>query len=345
MKAVTIGSYGDSSVLHLVEDLPRPIPQPHQILVNIKSSSINPIDVMKRQGYGKTIFEKQRKNTFPWILGSDFSGVVAGVGNKVTRIKEGDKVWGCTSSPNSGTYCDYSIFNQEEVSFKPKNLSFSEAATIPYAALTTWSGIVRWAGLRPLDLKDKRVLIKAASGGVGTIAVQLLKHWGAFISTTSSEKNKDLLSNLGADNTINYQKECFSKLLTDYDLVYDCLGYFGGDEEVKKTISILNKISTSNYITLNHPFIKEIDSKGLLRGLPSALMKRQNMKRLYSPIGVHWSLYRPSLSGLEEIGRLVNEGIIKPVIDSSIELDEIQKGHIRMESSRTVGKISLNIND
>ena len=168
--------YGDSSVFEQINELPIPSTNRNEVLVKVKSTSVNPIDLMKREGYGKTIFEKQRKQLFPWILGSDVSGIIKEVGSKVTKFKEGDEVYGSSSNPNSGTYCEYAAFNQNEIDFKPNNLSFNEAASLPYVAITTWTALIRWAGIRPQDLKDKKVLIQAGSGGVGTFAIQLLKY-------------------------------------------------------------------------------------------------------------------------------------------------------------------------
>ena len=204
--------YGDSSVFEQINELPIPSTNRNEVLVKVKSTSVNPIDLMKREGYGKTIFEKQRKQLFPWILGSDISGIVMKVGSKVTKFKEGDEIYGSSSSPNSGTYCEYAVFNQNEIDFKPNNLSFNEAASLPYVAITTWTALIRWAGIRPQDLEDKKVFIQAGSGGVGTFAIQLLNYWGAKIATTCSESNHVLVKKLGAETAINYNTQRFQRL-------------------------------------------------------------------------------------------------------------------------------------
>ena len=121
MHAAVIRTYGDESVFEIQDNLTLPEPKSNQVLVKISASSVNPIDLMKRQGYGRSIFEKQRTVNFPWVVGSDFSGHVARVGNKVRRFKEGDEVWGCTSKASSGTYAEYAAKDQEEVNDKPKN--------------------------------------------------------------------------------------------------------------------------------------------------------------------------------------------------------------------------------
>ncbi len=343
MFGMPINRYGDASVFEASKELSTPSVNANEVLIKVKSSSVNPIDLMKREGYGKTIFEKQRKRLFPWILGSDVSGIVKSVGSKITKFKEGDEVWGSTSSPKCGTYCEYAVFNQNEIDLKPENLSFNEAASLPYVALTTWAALIRWAALRPQDLEDKKVFVQAGSGGVGTFAIQLLRHWGAKVATTCSKENHNLVQELGAEITIDYRKEEFSDLLEGYDLVFDCLGDFGGVDSVTKCLNILKANATSHYISLNHAFIRTIDEKGLLLGLPAALKLRYQVKKSAKPINFHWSLYRPSSSGLSELGRMVRAEIIKPVIDSIYPLENIKEAHEKIATSHARGKVVIEV--
>ena len=243
MHAAVIRTYGDESVFEIQDNLTPPEPKSNQVLVKISASSVNPIDLMKREGYGRSIFEKQRRINFPWVIGSDFSGQVVSTGNKVTRIKEGDEVWGCSSNASSGTYAEYAAIDQEEVNIKPKNLTFEEAASLPYVFLTTWSAIVRWAGLRPQDLNERKVFIQGGAGGVGTAAIQLFNHWGCEVSSTCSGINVDLLQSLGAKKVINYESELFQEALDDHDIVYDLLGDSVLDDSIEECCKILKKNS------------------------------------------------------------------------------------------------------
>ena len=345
MRVATISEYGDLSVFNYQEGFKIPIVKTNQILVEIKATSINPIDLMKREGYGKAVFEKQRSSKFPWILGSDVSGIVKKVGSKVKKFQEGQEIWGCISEASRGTYAEYAILYENEIEEKPKNLSFVEAASIPYVGLSTWSALIRWAGLRPNDLFNKEVFIQAGAGGVGTFAIQLLNYWGARITTTCSEKNNKLLLRLGAKKTIDYNKEDFDKHLSDLDISLDLVGNLGDPGSVLKTINILKKSSSSHYITLNHPFLKIIDNKGFLLGIPSALFERQKMKRIHSPINIHWSIFRPSISGLQEITRLVEESKIKPIIDSIFSLEDIVEAQKKVATSHAVGKVVVKVSD
>ena len=341
MYAAVIESYGDETNFKINESIALPEPKQNQVLVKIKASSVNPIDLMKREGYGSAIFEKQRRQNFPWILGSDFSGNVVRAGNKVKRFKEGDEVWGCTSNASAGTYAEYVVINQEEVNFKPKNLTFEESASLPYVFLTTWSAIIRWAGLRPKDLIEKKVFIQGGAGGVGTTAIQLFRHWGSNISSTCSEGNIELLKSLGVNEIIDYRRDSFQEALKDYDLVYDLLGDSVLENSIEECCKVLKKDASSHYITLTHPFINTMDSKGLFLGIPHALLLRQKLKAAYKPINVHWSIYRPSLSGLQELTYLAEENIIKPVIDSTYSLSEIAKAHEKVATGHSSGKVVI----
>ena len=341
MYAAVIESYGDETNFKINESIALPEPKQNQVLVKIKASSVNPIDLMKREGYGSAIFEKQRRQNFPWILGSDFSGNVVSAGNKVKRFKEGDEVWGCTSNASAGTYAEYVVINQDEVNFKPKNLTFEESASLPYVFLTTWSAIIRWAGLRPKDLIEKKVFIQGGAGGVGTTAIQLFRYWGSNISSTCSERNIELLKSLGVNEIIDYRKNSFQEALKDYDLVYDLLGDSVLENSIEECCKVLKKDASSHYITLTHPFINTMDSKGLFLGIPHALLLRQKLKAAYKPINVHWSIYRPSLSGLQELTYLAEENIIKPVIDSTYSLSEIAKAHEKVATGHSSGKVVI----
>ena len=341
MYAAVIENYGDESIFKIDESVILPEPKQNQVLVKVNASSVNPIDLMKREGYGSAIFEKQRRQNFPWILGSDFSGNVVSAGNKVKRFKEGDEVWGCTSNASAGTYAEYVVINQDEVNFKPKNLTFEESASLPYVFLTTWSAIIRWAGLRPKDLIEKKVFIQGGAGGVGTTAIQLFRYWGSNISSTCSEGNIELLKSLGVNEIIDYRRNSFQEALKDYDLVYDLLGDSVLENSIEECCKVLKKDASSHYITLTHPFINTMDSKGLFLGIPHALLLRQKLKAAYKPINVHWSIYRPSLSGLQELTYLVEENIIQPVIDSTYSLSEIAKAHEKVATGHSSGKVVI----
>ena len=344
MYAVTIKEYGDEAKLKLENNVVMPQPKSNQVKVRVKASSVNPIDLMKRTGYGRAIFEKQRKTLFPWILGSDFSGTVVEVGSKVINYSVNDEVWGCTSNANSGTHAEFVCVDVDEITRKPTNIDHLKAASLPYAALTTWSALVRWSGLRPNDLEGKRVFIQGGAGGVGCFSIQLFKNLGCKVTTTCSEKNIELVKSLGADEVIDYNKTSFDEVLEDFDIAYDLLGENVLENSIEKCCKILKKNSDSHYITLTHPLVNTLDNKGILLGVPHALYLRHKQKNQYHPINVHWSIYRPSLSGLEQLTSLVEDESIKPVIDSVYPIENLEEAHRQLAKGHVSGKIIIDHN-
>ena len=341
MYAVTINKYGDVSNLQIKEDLDVPKPKSNQLLVKVNASSVNPIDLMKREGYGKTIFEKQRKPLFPWVLGSDFSGTVVEVGSKISGFNFDDEVWGCSSNANSGTHSEFVCIDVDEVTHKPRNINHLEAASLPYAALTTWSALVRWSGLRPNDLSGKKVFIQGGAGGVGCFSIQLFKSLGCEVATTCSKKNIELVKSLGANQVIDYNEQNFEDVLHDFDIAYDLLGESVLNNSIEKCCNILNNSSDSHYITLTHPLVNTLDSKGLLMGVPHALYLRQKQKQKFNPINIHWSIYRPSLSGLEQLTQLVEDETIKPIIDSIYPIGDLSSAHEKIATGHVSGKVVI----
>ena len=341
MYAVTINKYGDVSNLQIKEDLDVPKPKSNQLLVKVNASSVNPIDLMKREGYGKTIFEKQRKPLFPWVLGSDFSGTVVEVGSKISGFNIDDEVWGCSSNANSGTHSEFVCIDVDEVTHKPRNINHLEAASLPYAALTTWSALVRWSGLRPNDLSGKKVFIQGGAGGVGCFSIQLFKSLGCEVATTCSKKNIELVKSLGANQVIDYNEHNFEDVLHDFDIAYDLLGESVLNNSIERCCNILKNSSDSHYITLTHPLVNTLDSKGLLMGVPHALYLRQKQKQKFNPINIHWSIYRPSLSGLEQLTQLVEDETIKPIIDSIYPIGDLSSAHEKIATGHVSGKVVI----
>ena len=341
MYAVTINKYGDVSNLQIKEDLDVPKPKSNQLLVKVNASSVNPIDLMKREGYGKTIFEKQRKPLFPWVLGSDFSGTVVEVGSKISGFNIDDEVWGCTSNANSGTHSEFVCIDVDEVTHKPRNINHLEAASLPYAALTTWSALVRWSGLRPNDLSGKKVFIQGGAGGVGCFSIQLFKSLDCEVATTCSKKNIELVKSLGANQVIDYNEQNFEDVLHDFDIAYDLLGESVLNNSIERCCNILKNSSDSHYITLTHPLVNTLDSKGLLMGVPHALYLRQKQKQKFNPINIHWSIYRPSLSGLEQLTQLVEDETIKPIIDSIYPIGDLSSSHEKIATGHVSGKVVI----
>src|SRR3954451_7783341 len=203
MKAFIVDRYGSNHQLRF-GDMPEPQLR-DDVLVQVHAAGVNPLDSKIRNGEFKLILPYR----LPLILGNDVAGIVVRVGRNVRRFKPGDEVYARPDKDRIGTFAEYIAMNEADVALKPRNLSMEEAASIPLVALTAWQALVERAKLK----KGQKILIHAGSGGVGTIAIQLAKHLGATVATTTSSANADLVRILGADIVIDYRKQDFEKVL------------------------------------------------------------------------------------------------------------------------------------
>src|SRR5216117_1233850 len=208
MKALVLKRYGglDQGVF---ADIPKPALKPDEILVRVHAAGLNPIDYMIPKGTFKPMLRFQ----LPATLGSDLAGVVVEVGIRVTRFKPGDAVFASIFGLGTGALAEFAVVPENAAAFKPANLDFVQAASIPMVGLTSWQALKERARLEP----GQKVFIPAGSGGIGTFAIQLAKHLGAQVATTTSGGDVDLVRRLGADVVIDYKRRSFEQELRDYD--------------------------------------------------------------------------------------------------------------------------------
>jgi NADPH:quinone reductase-like Zn-dependent oxidoreductase len=226
MKALTFKRYGKSPDIGFA-DLPRPTPKADELLVQVHAAGVNPIDNMIPTGMFKPVLHFQ----LPATLGSDLAGVVIEVGSRVTRFKPGDAVFANIFDLGIGSIAEFAVVPERAAALKPANLDFVQAASIPMVGLTSWQALKERLNLRA----GQKLFIPAGSGGIGTFAIQLAKHLGAKVGTTTSTSNVDLVRRLGADEVVDYKKQEFEKVLRGYDAV---LGTIRGDA-IEKSIGIL----------------------------------------------------------------------------------------------------------
>ncbi|MGE5296650.1 MAG: NADP-dependent oxidoreductase [Solirubrobacterales bacterium] len=308
MKAVRMHSYGGPEVL-VYEDVPRPRAGKGDVLVQVYAAGVNPVDWKVREGYAK---DRLGQN-LPLILGWDVSGVVEEVGPGVSRLKVGDAVFSRPDSSRDGAYAEYIAIRESLVALKPKSVDHVHAAAIPLAAMTAWQALFDVGGLA----RGQRVLIHAAAGGVGTYAVQLAKWKGAYVFGTASTRNQEFLHSLGADSAIDYQSVAFETVVEDVDVVFDTIG----GETQARSWSVLKKGGILVSI-VQPPSEKEAAAHGV----------RQAFHYL-----------DPKLSELEEIGRLVDAGKVRPIVDTVLPLSEARRAHEMSQTGHTRGKIVLKI--
>jgi len=225
MKAVRLLEYGGKLVF---DEVPTPAIAPDEILVKVKSTAVNHVDLVKASGTARQIFPLD----LPWIPGHEFSGVIEQVGNDVTAYSPGDAVFGATSG--MGSYAGYLAVKAAVIAKKPSNLSFEEAASVPVAAQTAWHGIFTHGHLE----KEQTILIHGGAGAVGAYAVQLASHAGATVIATASGGDETYLTSIGASRVIDYRKAQFEKVLREkVDVVFDLVG---GDTQ-KRSFLVLKE--------------------------------------------------------------------------------------------------------
>ncbi|MGN8068575.1 NADP-dependent oxidoreductase [Mucilaginibacter sp. 22184] len=225
MKAIQMTGYGDSSVLK-IENIAQPVPATGQVLIKIAATTINPFDMKIRSGAMKQFIPIP----IPFVPGTDFSGTVEETGENVTRLKKGDKVFATTFG---GTYAEYIVMDEKNVSLIPNNVSLNEAAALAVPLNTAYSVLIEGANLQA----GQKVLIHGAAGAVGIALVQMAKALGAYVIGTASAKGKDLIKSLGADEAIDYKTQDFGQLVHDVDLVIDGVG----GETQQKSYAVVKK--------------------------------------------------------------------------------------------------------
>lgn len=217
MKAAQIDSYGGKSVVHTTEDAPKPAVGAGQVLVEVHAAGVNPFDRKVREGLARSMAEL----SFPATLGGDFAGIVAEVGEGVANVQAGDEVYGQANAlGGQGSYAEFTTVKTTALAHKPKNIDLIHAAAAPLAAVSAYQALVETMQLQP----GQKILIHGGAGGIGTFAIQLAKHIGAYVATTAAADSADYVKQLGADEVIDYQSQDFSAILKDYDAVYDTVG-------------------------------------------------------------------------------------------------------------------------
>ncbi|MEE9207543.1 MAG: NADP-dependent oxidoreductase [Gemmatimonadota bacterium] len=330
MKAWFIRRYGGPEVLEL-GNVPEPAVGSHDVLVAIRAASVNPIDWKTRRGDTKRIL----KHDFPFVLGNDLSGVVEQTGAAVSRFSVGDEVFGRPNKSRIGTFAERIAVNADEIALKPKRCNHAAAASIPLAGLTAWQALTEAAPVLP----GHKVLIQAGAGGVGTLAIQLAKHLGAYVATTASAPKHELVRSLGADQPIDYRSEDFSRILTGYDMVLDATG----GETLHRAFSVLRPGGTVVGITgpPDADFAREWNLGPLARIAVYFMGRSVQRRARRAQCRYKFLLMRSSGSQLEEICRLVDDNVIEPVLDRVFPFRETDAAIRYAETGRATGKVVI----
>lgn len=332
MKAFILEQYGKKSRVRVVE-MPEPELGDDDVLVKVHAAGVNVLDAKIKNGEFKLVLPYR----LPLILGHDVAGVVVRVGLGVRRFKPGDEVYSRPDDFRIGTFAELIAIKEASLAIKPTTLTMEEAASIPLVGLTAWQALIEKANLK----KGQKVFIQAGSGGVGTFAIQLAKHLGAFVATTTSTANVDWVKRLGADVVIDYKRDGFENVLQDYDVVLNSQG----SETLAKSLSILKP--GGKLISISGPpdpaFGQEIKApwfvKIILRLLSSGIRRKSRRRN----VSFSFLFMKANGGQLREIATLIDSGAIRPVVDRIFPFDETQEAIAYVETGRAKGKVVVKI--
>jgi NADPH:quinone reductase-like Zn-dependent oxidoreductase len=309
MKAIQIEEFGGRNMLEL-NNVAIPEAGAEDVLIKVKSASVNPVDWKIREGH----LQPMLNHTLPLTIGWDVAGEVVAVGDKVSHLKMGDAVYSRPEITKNGTFAEYIVASADEVALKPESLSWQEAAGVPLAALTAWQALYEISELKA----EERVLIHGGSGGVGQFAIQLAKLRGAYVYTTTSAKNTDLVLSLGADQAIDYHQEDFSEL-KDLDVVFDTIG---GETQANSWSTLKPK---GRLVSVAEPPDEETAKK--------------------HDVNAFFCFVQPNRKQLEQLAELADSGKLKVNIDSEFTLEQAAQAHAHSENGHARGKIIVNVQE
>ncbi|MFB8443132.1 zinc-binding dehydrogenase [Streptomyces niveus] len=309
MRVVELVRFGDADTAFATRELPRPTPGPGQLLVRVEATSVNPLDLQTRRG------DYRDEVALPAVIGNDVSGVVVGTGPGADDFRPGDEVWYLAPVfTGQGTYAEFHVVDQAVVARKPAGLSHVEAAGLALVGMTAWEGLVERAGLRV----GERVLVHGGAGGVGSVAVQLAGALGAEVVTTARARDHELVTGLGADHVIDFSAGDYVpqvRALGGVDVVLDTVG---GD-----TLSRSPEILADRGRVVSIVDIAD----------PQNLLAAWGVNATY-----HFVFVSPGRAKLDALGRLVDQGKLRPVIGAVLPLADVARAHTLLEGGPTTGE-------
>jgi NADPH:quinone reductase-like Zn-dependent oxidoreductase len=332
MKAFILERYGKKRALRLAK-MPTPELRDDEVLVQVHAAGVNLLDSKIRDGEFKLILPYR----LPLILGHDVAGEVIKVGPRVRQFNPGDEVYARPDDFRIGTFAEFVPVKEASLALKPKSLTMEEAASIPLVALTAWQALVEKADLK----KGQKVFIQAGSGGVGTFAIQLAKHLGATVATTTSTTNVALVKSLGADVVVDYKTQDFEDVLRDYDVVLNSQD----GKTLEKSLRVLK--AGGKLISISGPpdpeFGKEIGAPGFVKLVMRLLSLGIRRKAKGRGVSFSFLFMKANGSQLREITRLVDAGAIRPVMDQVFPFESTNEAMAYVESGRAKGKVVIKV--
>lgn len=332
MKAFVIDRYKRSDCGHIA-DVATPVPTAGQVLVRVEAAGVNVLDSKIRRGEFKLILPYK----FPLVLGNDLAGVVVEVGPSVRRFKVGDEVFARPDKNSIGTFAEFIAVDEADLAIKPPSITMREAASVPLVGLTAWQALVERANVQA----GQRVFVQAGAGGVGTFAIQLAKHLGATVATTTSDADTEMAQGLGADVVIDYRTQDFEAVLDGYDVVLN-------SQDAKSLDKSLRVVKPGGkVISISGPpdpaFADEIGAPWFVK--PILRVASARARRKAKALGVDYSFLfmRAEGSQLAEIASLIESGAIRPVVEKVFAFDDTKQAIASVEGGRTKGKVVISM--
>lgn len=332
MKAFVVEKYGKDGLR--AADLPTPSVGRGDVLVRVSAASINPLDKMTRDGEFKRIIKRK----LPFVLGHDLAGVVIEVGDDVRDFKVGDEVYGRPRDLRAGTFAELISVDEHDIALKPESLTLPESAAVPLVALAAWQILVDRADVQP----GQKVLVHAGAGGLGSTVIQLAKHLGATVATTTSTGTVELVRELGADVVVDYTTEDFANVLSGYDLVVDSLG--GANLEKSLTVLKPGGLAVGVAGPPDAGFAQQVGAPAFLGIVMNQLSRK--VRKQAKALGVRYEFLFMQANGsqLRELGALHDSGALRPVIDRTFAFADTLEAMAYVEEGRTkAGKVVVTI--
>ena len=332
MKAFVLERYGKKRALRPA-DLATPELRDDEVLVEVHAAGVNLLDSKIRDGEFKLILPYR----LPLVLGHDVAGVVVKVGSLARQFKPGDEVYARLDDFRIGSFAEFVPVREASLALKPGNLSMEQAASIPLVGLTAWQALVEKARLK----RGQKVFIQAGSGGVGSFAIQLAKHLGATVASTTSTTNVELVKSLGADVVIDYKRQDFEDALRAYDVVLNSQD----GKTLDKSLRVLQRGGA--LISISGPpdpeFGKEIAAPGFVRLVMRLLSSAIRRKAQARGIGYSFLFMRANGSQLREITRLIEAGAIRAVVDKVFPFESSNEAMAYVDAGRAKGKVVIKL--
>ncbi len=310
MKAAQINGYGGKAVMAVTDNAPRPPIEANQVLIEVHAAGVNPFDWKVREGY----MQQMLPLTFPATLGGDLAGIVSELGSSVDGFTVGDEVYGAAGALSGvGSFAEYAPVSSGQLYAKPKTTNFTTAAALPLAGCSAYQALAEHINLQA----GQKILIHGGAGGIGSLAIQLAKHLGAYVATTVSGGDADFVKQLGADEVIDYKTEDFAELIQDYDAVFDTVG----GEITEKSYGVLKPGGT----------------------LVSMVGSADESKAKSHNITAVNQASKATTERLQKLAELVDEGFMTVNVDKVFSLDEAPEALEHLKTSKTRGKVVISV--